>query len=384
MQIISGKEELQGFFFDANFFEKFLTKVICSGIINLSNVERYTRGRSMANLIDVAKKAGVSKTLVSRVINNQKGVSEESRAKILKAMKELNYIPNGTARALVTGRTAMIGIILDSLCEPYFFELIKGIEAEIARSNYHVIFCSGENSAQIKEQYIDLFASGRTDGVIIYGSNYDDVELIKRISKSNFPIAVIENVIDDENVNNVIVENGYGSKMIVEHLYEIGCRDILHITGTKFSKVALERKLGYEDAMKCFGLKAYTLDCEDFKLSRGYAVVKEYLETHGTEELPDAIYFGADVLAYGGIMALQDAGISVPKDIKIAGFDDDNPLHYDVERKLPALTTIRQPLFNLGVETVKLMINQIENTITKREKRSFYPELVIRESTKIT
>lgn len=324
----------------------------------------------------------MSKTLVSRVINGQKGVGEESRKKIMQAMRELNYIPNGTARALVTGRTAMIGIILDSLCEPYFFELIKGIQHEIINSNYHVIFCSGENSTELKEQYIDFFASGRTDGVIIYGSNYDDVELIRRISQSNFPIAVIENVIEEESVNNVIVENEYGSRLIVEHLYKNGCRNILHITGTKFSKVAIDRKRGYEETMRNMGMTPVTLDCGDFKIGLGEEMMEDYLKKTGKDSLPDAIYFGADTLAYGGMKALKRHGIRIPEDIKIAGFDDDNPLNYGVKEPLPGLTTIRQPLYNLGVETVKLLIAQIKNPGMKREKRIFYPEIVIRESTK--
>lgn len=324
----------------------------------------------------------MSKTLVSRVINGQKGVGEESRKKIMQAMRELNYIPNGTARALVTGRTAMIGIILDSLCEPYFFELIKGIQHEIINSNYHVIFCSGENSTELKEQYIDFFASGRTDGVIIYGSNYDDVELIRRISQSNFPIAVIENVIEEESVNNVIVENEYGSRLIVEHLYKNGCRNILHITGTKFSKVAIDRKRGYEETMRNMGMTPVTLDCGDFKIGLGEEMMEDYLKKTGKDSLPDAIYFGADTLAYGGMKALKRYGIRIPEDIKIAGFDDDNPLNYGVKEPLPGLTTIRQPLYNLGVETVKLLIAQIKNPGMKREKRIFYPEIVIRESTK--
>lgn len=324
----------------------------------------------------------MSKTLVSRVINGQKGVGEESRKKIMQAMRELNYIPNGTARALVTGRTAMIGIILDSLCEPYFFELIKGIQHEIINSNYHVIFCSGENSTELKEQYINFFASGRTDGVIIYGSNYDDVELIRRISQSNFPIAVIENVIEEESVNNVIVENEYGSRLIVEHLYKNGCRNILHITGTKFSKVAIDRKRGYEETMRNMGMTPVTLDCGDFKIGLGEEMMEDYLKKTGKDSLPDAIYFGADTLAYGGMKALKRHGIRIPEDIKIAGFDDDNPLNYGVKEPLPGLTTIRQPLYNLGVETVKLLIAQIKNPGMKREKRIFYPEIVIRESTK--
>lgn len=335
----------------------------------------------MTSIIDVAKRAGVSKTLVSRAINGQKGVGEESRKRILEAMKELNYIPNSTAKALVTGRTSMIGIILDSLCDSYFFELIKGIQSEVARLNYHVIFCSGENNAKIKEEYIDLFASKRTDGVIIYGSNYDDVELIKRISRSDFPIAVIENVIDDDMVNNVIVENSYGSKLIIDHLYEEGCRNILHITGTKQNKVGVDRKLGYEEAMRMKGLEAETIECGDFKVKLGYEAVKQYLAEHARDKLPDAIYFGADNLAFGGIMALEESGIRVPQDILIAGFDDDSPMNYGIAQKMPTLTTIRQPLYNLGVETVKLLISQIQNPGAKREKRIFYPELVVRNST---
>lgn len=338
----------------------------------------------MATLYDVARKAGVSKTLVSRVINHQSGVGEGSRERILAAMKELNYIPNGMARALVTGKTSIIGIIMDSLCDPYFFRLIQGIEAEIARSNYHVIFCSGNNDAQIKEQYIDLFSSGRTDGVIIYGSNYDDVELINRISRSNFPIAVVENVIDDGEVNNVIVENAYGSGLMVRHLYEIGCRSILHITGSRLNRVAVDRKRGYEEAMRDLKLEPETVDCEYFELECGYGAVEQLLRERGKDHLPDAIYFGADVLAYGGIMALMDNGLRVPEDLKAAGFDDDSPFHYRVERKLPGLTTIRQPLYSIGAETVKLLLAQIKTPEMKREKRIFYPELVIRESTKIT
>lgn len=161
----------------------------------------------MVNLHDVARRANVSKTLVSRVINNQRGVSEESRERILAAMQELNYVPNKLARALVLGKTFNIGVVVDSLCEPFFFQLFHGIEKEVERSNYHVMFCSGHNSPAIKEAYIDLFASGSTDGVIIYGSNREDTELLLRKSQSNFPIVVVENELTLGQVNNVIVAN---------------------------------------------------------------------------------------------------------------------------------------------------------------------------------
>ena len=144
-------------------------------------------GMRMSSIQDVARLAGVSKTLVSRVINGQTGVSEKSREKILQAMRELQYRPNGIARSLVLKRTNTIGVALDSLCEPYFFELIEGIEQVVAQTDYDVVFCSGRNSKKLKNRSIQYFAQGRTDGVIIYGSKLDDEEIILQLQKSGFP-----------------------------------------------------------------------------------------------------------------------------------------------------------------------------------------------------
>lgn len=338
----------------------------------------------MANLYDIAKRAGVSKTLVSRVINNQKGVSEKSRKAILAAVEELNYTPNELARSLVLKKTSIIGVILDSLCEPYFFDLIKGIEHEVTKSDYRVIFCSGRNRKELKDQYMDFFSSGRTDGVIIYGSNmcYSDNEALRNRIRANFPMVIVEDEADENSFNNIVIENAYGSKEAVNHLVEQGCKDILHITGCMTVKASIDRKRGYEEAMRAQGLEKYIdiIECREFGVEEGKSAVQKMLKDRDT--LPDAIYFGADNTAFGGVEALINEGIKVPEDIMVVGFDDDEAKYYDLTQTIPALTTLHQPLYEAGIKAVDVLINQIKNPEEVKQKITIYPKLIIRESTK--
>lgn len=335
----------------------------------------------MATIYDVAKRAGVSKTLVSRVLNNQVGVSPQSKERICEAMKELNYRPNNLARSLVLQKTSTVGVILDSLSEPYFFDVIEGIEDEIIKSNYKVIFSSARNRVKEKEQYIDFFSNGRTDGVIIYGSYLDDIDMILKRAKMDFPFVVVENDMEDAAVNNIIVDNAAGSKLLVDYLVSLGCKRIIHVTGGKAVKVSLNRWQGYMDAMKENHLEEFifVMECTDFGIKNGYDSMTNFLKENGREQLPDAIYFSADNMAFGGMMALEDAGICIPEDIRIVGFDDDKP--HNINRKLKRLTTIRQPLYEVGTKATKLLIKQIENPEAARERIVIKPELILGETT---
>ena len=339
-------------------------------------------GYTMSSLYDVAELAGVSKTLVSRVINGQKGVSEKSREKILSAMEELNYTPNAIARSLVLQKTRIIGVVLDNLCEPYFFDLIKGIEHAITESDYDVIFCSGRNRMELKSNYIKFLSQGRADGVVIYGSNLNDEKLIKELAVSNFPFVVVENELKDVNLNNVVVDNAFGSKLAVDHLVETGCRTIYHVTGDMSIKASADRRDGYIKAMHSHGftVNSNMILQAGFTVDSGYESVRAFLERQGKEHLPDAFYFGADTAAFGGMMALEDRGIRVPEDIKIVGFDNDKPR--DIERKLKKLTTLSQPLYQMGISSIDMLISDINHTVTEKQKLVYYPELIIRETTK--
>ena len=335
----------------------------------------------MANLYDVARRANVSKTLVSRVINGQKGVSPASTERILAAMRELNYTPNKLARALVLGKTSTIGVVLDSLCEPFTFGLIRGIEFEAEKRGYHVIFCSGHNNSTAKEQYIDLFSTGSTDGVIIYGSDYGDDDLLLRRSRSDFPIVVVENEMPPGQINNITLANAEGSAVAAQHLLECGCRRVLHVAGPSHNKVSQDRWNGFRDCADRIGLCAEMVQCDAFTVNSGYVAVRHFLQTLKDSPLPDAIYFGGDVLAYGGMIYLKEQGIRVPQDLKIMGFDDEPACNYGISQELTPLTTLRQPLFDMGCEAVSLLLQQIAAPQMACRRTVFQPELVVRAST---
>jgi DNA-binding LacI/PurR family transcriptional regulator len=335
----------------------------------------------MSSLYDVAKLAGVSKTLVSRTINRQSGVSEKSRQKILAAMAELQYKPNQLARSLVLKKTQTIGVVMDTLCEPYFFRLIDGIEREADRIGYDVVFASGRNSTPLKNRAIKYFSQGRTDGILLYGSNLDDERIIEELAQSSFPFVVVENTFSRLNLNNVIVDSAFGSKLAVDHLFRCGCGRIHHVGGDMRHKVSLERRDGYITAMQAHGA-AVSSDMilnADFTVESSYRVMREHLSS-GRGALPDAFYCGSDNTAYGVMMALEDAGLRVPEDVMLVGFDDDQPPR--VNRPLKGLTTLSQPLEEMGVSALDILVKDIERPSEEKQRVVFYPELILRETTR--
>lgn len=336
----------------------------------------------MANINDVARLAGVSRTLVSRVLNAQSGVSPDSRKRILDAMKQLDYEPNAIARSLVTQKTHIVGVVMDNLCDAYFFDMIRGIEQKVAESNYDVIFCSARDDKAAKLRYINFFNQGRADGFIVYGSNLSDEQLLSGIEGTRFPVVVVEHNLEGHNINNVIVDNRYGSRSAVNHLFQCGCERICHVTGNLEIKAAVERKDGFIAAMHEHGKELHEDDIlvSDFTISGGYQAVAGFLERNGTQNLPDAFYFGGDRPAYGGMMALDDNNIRIPEDVMIVGFDNaDVPLP---RRTLKPLTTIEQPMYKVGLKAMQLLLEDVEQRKEKKERVVLYPTLIIRETTR--
>lgn len=333
----------------------------------------------MPSLYDVAELAGVSKTLVSRTVNGQAGVSEKSRQKILAAMAELQYTPNQLARSLVLKKTRTIGVVMDTLCEPYFFPMIGGIEKEADRIGYDVVFSSGRNSAPLKSRAIQYFSQGRTDGVLLYGSNLDDERLIEELAGTSFPFVVVENTFPGLDINNVIVDNAFGSRLAVDYLFRCGCRHIYHVSGDMRHKVSLERRDGYITQMQAHGVAVNSnmIINADFSVEVSYLAVRDWLSTG--RALPDAFYCGSDNTAYGAMMALQDAGFQVPEDVMLMGFDDDQPPR--TGRPLKPLTTLSQPLEQMGISALNILVEDLERKASGRQQVVFYPELIVRETT---
>jgi len=331
----------------------------------------------MATILDIATKSGVSRALVSRVINNKPGVSPKNRAKILAVMKELNYKPNALARALANQKTQTIGVVMDDLCDQYVFDLIRGMQVTSEKLGYNIIFCSGRNNIEVKFRYVDYFIQGRTDGMLAFGSRITDGDVFKEMIEQTNPFVLIEGYIPDHKFNNIQLNNTGGAYTATKHLLELGYKKIWHVTGDLNFIVSLDRREGFLAAMheQNVAVDADSVICADFGEELAYKRVNELLQD---KNIPEACFVGADKPAYGVIRALYENGLRVPEDVAIIGFDDDKPDSYDM--LFPGLTTMRQPLYDMGKAGVEMLVRSIENPTLEPEIVVFEPELIIRQS----
>lgn len=331
----------------------------------------------MATISEIAEKAHVSRTIVSRVINGRPGVGDETRSRVLAIMKESNYTPNALARSLAMQKTQTIGVVMDNLCDSFFFNMITGLQDAGETLNYNVIFCSGRNNTEENMRYVDFLTQGRTDGVIAYGSYHQDQEFFNRLESRSCNFVLIEGDIPNKKINNVILNNFGGAYQAAEHLIRQGRKNICHFTGDMNYKVSLDRFNGFVKAMQDNSVPIGTSNIvyADFFEESGYVQMTRLIEEG---RVPDAIFFGADKTAYGAMRAMFEHGIRTPEDVLIIGFDDDKP--ETTSMLFPGLSTVRQPLYNMGVASVELLVKTIENPGMEREVKVFEPQLVLRDT----
>lgn len=330
----------------------------------------------MATINDIAKKVNLSKSLVARALNDQPGVSEKSRKKILEAADELNYRPNIIAKTLNKSKTNCIGVILDSLCISLYFDIIKSIEDTAREKGYVVIFGSLSEKEDVKKQCVDYFTQGICDGVVIYGSRIYDMDYINRLAKANFPLVVIENEIKTKDVNNILVDNVYGGYIATEYLINNNCKKIYHFGDNVTKSAAIDRKIGYMDAMIKYNLEE-NIRCIDVELSEklGYEAMIKLIEEN---DIPDAIFFASDTTAYGAMRAVFEKDETLIKKIRFIGFDEDSRPNDDIP--YPLLSTVRQPLKELGVISIDILSRQIEEKCSDVHIQVLKPELVIKQT----
>lgn len=353
----------------------------------------------MATIKDVAERAGLSTTLVSRFLNGRSGVSPDSKRKIEAAIKELNYRPNGIARSLVLQKTQSIGIVLDNLGAPFAARLIAGLEQgaeDFDKENqYNVLFCSSNGDLQKKKRHVHYLTQGRVDGIIIYGSLTSDDTIIRELAETTFPFLLIENDMNNVDVDKVIIDNAEGAYRATEHLIKQGHRRIAHMAGNMNLKITLERMNGYIRALQDYHIPVRselilhpTFETAERHLpqdrnsrgDRSYYVAgyKEMKKMIAGGDLPDAIFFASDISAFGAIQAMEEAGIRVPDDISVVGFDDENPADYECDCK--PITTMRQPLYDLGYTGIKRLIAGIHDPELPKEKIVLKATLIVRDS----
>lgn len=313
----------------------------------------------MATIKDIAREAGVSLATVSRVINRKDNVSDEMRERVEEVIKKLGYNPNNAARALARRKTNTIGVIVNNLHDPFFFDLIRGFEYGAQNTSYNVVFCSvlgGDVDA--KERYVKYLSNGVVDAVVLYGSYLSDERVVDYLRFSDLNYVMIENDIEDLNCNKLLIDNYNGSREAVEYLISMGHRDIAYLCGNPNKKVSVERLNGYLDTMHKYNLNIadgfiqYTTSYHN-----GYEKMK-YLMQLETKR-PTAVYCADDAIASKAVMAALDLGLKVPDDVSIMGFDNQKILPDGY--KGPEITSMAQPLYEIGMESIQLLANQLDS-----------------------
>jgi len=297
----------------------------------------------------------VSSTLVSRVLNNKPGVSPENRAKIKAVIDKHNYVPNAIARSLVTQKTHTIGVVMDNLMNAFFFDFIDGVHRMANELEYNVVFASGNDDFDRKLEYVDYFSQGRVDGIIVYSSHKKDL-FYKKIKKG-LSFVVVEGDVPDEFFNKVQVNNFDGLYRVATYLIGRGYKNIVHFTGHMDFHCSVERLGGFLRAMKDNSLPVENaIVYADFGEELAYRKMKEMISI---KKIPDACCTGADKAAFGVLRAMAEHGLSAPKDMAVVGFDGDVA---DTRNMVfPKLTTMRQPMFEVGREAVRLIIRAIND-----------------------
>lgn len=326
-------------------------------------------------IVDVAAEAGVSFGTVSRVINNDVHVKEETRARVLEAMRKLGFVANRQARSLAGGKSNSIGLLVPDLGTGYIGELIRGIDAELSLSGFDLILYTTHRTASKEANYVANLAQGMVDGLLLVLPR-SPADYIGTLTRRNFPFVLIDHQGTGRDCPAVGATNWQGAYNATEYLIKLGHTRIGLITGTMDLGCTIDRLDGYRSALKTHHIPgASELIYEgDFFQPDGYAGATAMLDI---ADPPTAIFASNDVMAMGAMDAVRSRGLRVPEDISIVGFDDipQSALVY------PSLTTVRQPLEQMGRVAAQMLVDMLKNPEKKINRVELPTELVVRRST---
>ena len=328
-------------------------------------------GPEKPNIRQVASIAGVSHMTVSRVLNDYPNIRESTRRRVLEVIEELNYRPNLTARALATQRTKRIGVVIESAVEYGPTSTLRAVEFAAREAGYSVSSVAMRDDDSMSPQdAVDHLTAQGVDAICVVAPRSSSVSALRKIT-IGVPVLVIK-ADSDSTFLTVSVDQQFGATLAVDHLAELGHRDILHVAGPLDWLDARARERAFHSRVKAWGIRERPIIVGDWSADFGYDFAR------GVSRLPDytAVFAANDDMALGLIHGFHEAGFSVPDDISIVGFDD-----LPVSRHfLPPLTTVRQDFHALGVKAVDVLRAAVEGQeIPQRTKIAV--ELKVRDST---
>jgi LacI family transcriptional regulator len=325
---------------------------------------------------DVAKAANLSVASVSRALNGSSSVTEQTRKLVLETARALRYIPHSGARSLSTSRTSTIGVVLPDLYGEFFSELIRGIDMAARRGGLHLLVSSSHGDAEEAGAALRAM-SGRVDGLIVMSPHVDAGFLAANLPDT-LPIVLLNTHDAGHQCSSLTVDNYGGAAAMVQHLVEIGHRRIFMLAGPANNFESEERLRGYRETMARLVPDA---DPNDVTVLRGdFTEESGYRAGHqlqALKRLPDAVFAANDMMAIGCLFALGEAGLQVPRDLALVGFDDIPTARFVT----PPLTTVRVRMTDMGSRALDSLAFQIENPEgTKHSVQVLQTELVVRRS----
>ncbi|WP_027407986.1 LacI family DNA-binding transcriptional regulator [Anoxybacteroides tepidamans] len=324
----------------------------------------------MATIRDVAKLAGVSVATVSRVLNQNGYVNEDTEKRVRKAIEQLNYKPNEVARTLFKKTSKTIGLIVPDISNPFFPELVRAVEDVMNIYDYTVILCNSDEKNEKEKQYIEVLKQKYVDGIILTTTEL----AMEEVLELDVPVVILDRP-SMPAFPSVVADNYGGARLATRHLYDIGCRKIAHIQGPPHVVNAMQRFSGYRDEMQSLGLWDENLIIQgNYQLKQAKEATLQALKEYQV----DGIFAGNDAMAVGALKAVQQLGLRVPEDVAIIGYDG-IPL---TEMTTPELSTISQPIYEMGAIAARILVKQIEGKPLEQIHYMLPVELIERQSTR--
>lgn len=331
----------------------------------------------MVNYNDIARLAKVSATTVSHVINETRYVSPETKKKVLDAMEKLNYRPNLLARSLATGKTHTVGLVISDIKNPFYPELVQGVEELAVRNDYNIFLCNTDYDVEKGLKSTGALIKKKVDGIIVASSQAEDF-LIKELLDTKIPFVLVDWNKTEINVDSIYFDFKAGIEEAINHLLSLGHRKIYFISGPKNLNTARIRTSNFLEIIeknKEYGL-TYKVFEGDHRLTGGFECAKKMIEEG---DLPTAIICSNDLTAIGAMKVFKASGKKVPEDISIIGLDNISL----TEIVSPALSTIELERYEIGKTAMEMLLNRIRNRDVPKQVTIFKTKLILRESTSV-
>lgn len=334
--------------------------------------------REKATIHDIARKLNITASTVSRALNDNPRISEETKKAVRKAAVKMNYEPNRIAAALRNGRSNILGIVVPTADRSFFSSVVRGVEEIANQSSYNVMICQTYDNYDKEKATIDALLKAQVDGVIIsHAKATTNFDHLRRIIDKGIPLIMFDRSSDELEVSHVVIDDFLGGYKATEHLIEQGCKRIAHFTSFRKVSIYKDRMRGYREALAEHNIPfdpSLVIE-SDLQLEDGKKSMQQLLKL---KQLPDAVFSASAYGAMGAMQVLKESNIKIPQEVALVAFSNE-PF---TEFTDPALTTIDQHSVRMGNAAAEIFLNEVTSDDKKfiPQKIVLKPELIVRGS----